>query len=117
MHSISLFYVMKHQIHQIKINCFYGRDMLTKKGEICDNFLKFVHRKSGLTGWDLVKAVVDTLNELGLDLKNCWGQCYDGAGAVSGVVNGLFALIVKEHENALYTHCAIHRFNLAIRTS
>ena len=72
--------------------------MLTKKGEICEDFLKFVHCKSGLTGKDLFKEVVDTLNELELDLKNCRGQGYYGAGAVSGVVNGLSALILKENE-------------------
>ena len=79
--------------------------------------MKFVHCKSGLTGKDLFKEVVDTLNELGLDLKNCRGQGYDGAGAVSGVVNGLSALILKENEKARYTHCANHRLNLAISTS
>ena len=79
--------------------------------------MKFVHCKSGLTGKDLLKELVDTLNELGLDLKNCRGQGYDGPGAVSGVVNGLFALILKENEKALYTHCANHRLNLAISTS
>ena len=65
-----------------------------KRG-ICEDFLKFVHCKSDLTGKDLFKEVVDTLNELGVDLKNCPGQGYDGAGAVSGVVNGISALILK----------------------
>ena len=88
-----------------------------KKGEICEDFLKFVHFKSGLTGKDLFKEVVATLNELGLDLKNCRGHGYDGAGAVSGVFNGLSALILKENEKALYTHCANDRLNLAISTS
>ena len=88
-----------------------------KKEEICEDFLKFVHCKSGLTDKDLFKEVVDTLNELGLELKNCQGQGYDDAGAVSGIVDGLFALILKENEKALYTHCANHRLNLAISTS
>ena len=60
---------------------------------------------------------MDTLNELRLDQKNCLGQGYDGAGAVSGVVNSLSALILKENEKALYTYCASHRLNLAISTS
>ena len=88
-----------------------------KKGEICEDFLKFVHCKSGLTSRDLFKEFVDTLNQLGRDLKNCRGQVYDGAGAVSDVVNDLSALILKENEKALYTHCANHRLNLAISTS
>ena len=79
--------------------------------------MKFVHCKSGLTGKDLLKEVVDTLNELELDLKNCRGQGYDGAGAVSDVVDGLSALILKKNEKALCTHSANHRLNLAINTS
>ena len=85
--------------------------------EIRSQNLKFVHCKSGLTGQDLFKEVVGTLNELGLDLKNCRGHGYDGAGAVSGVFNGLSALILQENEKALYTHCANDRLNLAISTS
>ena len=34
---------------------------------------------------------------------------YYGAGAVSGHVNGLSALIMSENSKALYTHCASHR--------
>ena len=75
---------------------------------------EFVHCKSGLTVTDLFKEVVNTLNKLGLDLKHCRGQGYNGARAVSGVVNGFSALILKENEKALYTNCANHRLNLAI---
>ena len=79
--------------------------------------MKLVHCKSGLTDKDLFKEVVDTLNEPRLDLKICRRQGYDGAWAVSSVLNGLSALILKENEKALYTHCANHRFSLAISTS
>ena len=34
---------------------------------------------------------------------------YYGAGAVSGLVNGLSGLIMRENSKALYTHCASHR--------
>ena len=34
---------------------------------------------------------------------------YYGAGAVSGHVNGLSGLIMRENSKALYTHCASHR--------
>ena len=90
---------------------------VVKKGKTCKDFLKFVHCKPGLTGKYLFKEVVDTINELELDLKNCWRQVYDDSGAVSGVVNGLSALILKENENTLYTHCANHRLNLAMSIS
>ena len=88
-----------------------------KKSEICEDFLKLVHCKSGLTDKDLFKGVVDTLNEPRRDLKICRRQGYDGAWAVSGAVNGLSALILKENEKVLYTHGAKHRLSLAISTS
>ena len=62
-------------------------------GDICEDFLKLVHCKSGLTGRDLYNEVTEALTSFGLDLQNCRGQGYDGAGAVSGHFNGLLALI------------------------
>ena len=88
-----------------------------KKGEIYEDFLKLVHCKSGLTDKDLFTGVVDTPNEPRRDQKICRGQGYDGAWAESGVANGLSALILKDNEEALYTHGAKHRLSLAISTS
>ena len=51
---------------------------------------------------------------MNLDIQNCRGQGYDGAGVVAGKVNGLAALFLKENPKALYTHCASHRLNLSI---
>ena len=100
-----------------KEQLFFCLRYIDKKGEICEDFLKLVRCKSGLTDKDLFKEVVDTLNEPRLDLKICRRQGYDGAWAVSSVLNGLSALILKENEKALYTHCANHRLSLAISTS
>ena len=86
-------------------------------GDICEDFLKFIHCKSGLTGKDLYNEVTEALTSFGLDLQNCCGQGYDGDGAVSGHFNGLSALILRENSKALYTHCASHRLNLVIGTS
>ena len=86
-------------------------------GDICEDFVKFIHCKSGLTGKDLSNEVTEALSSFGLDLQNCCGQGYDGAGAVSRHVNGFSALILRENSKALYTHCASHRLNLVIGTS
>ena len=86
-------------------------------GDICEDFLKFIHCKSGLTGKDLYNEVTEALTSFGLDLQNCRGQGYDGAGPVSGHVNGLSALTLRENSQALYGHCASDRFNLVIGTS
>ena len=90
---------------------------VNEDGDICEDFLKFIHCKSGLTGKELYNEVTEALSNFGLDLQNCHGQGYDSAGAVSGHVNGLPALILRENSKALYTHCASHRLNLLIGTS
>ena len=86
-------------------------------GDICENFVKLIHCKSGLTGKDLYNEVTEVLSRFDLDLQNCRGQGYDSAGAVSGHVNGLSVLILRENSKALYTHYSSHRLNLAIGTS
>ena len=54
------------------------------------------------------------VNELGLDIKNCRGQGYDGAGAMSGFRNGCSANILEINRKALYTHCFSHQLNLVV---
>ena len=90
---------------------------LNDDGDICEDFVKFIQSKSGLTGKNLYNKVTEALSSFGVDLQYCRGQGYDGAGAVSGHVNGLSALILREHSKALNTHCASHRLNLVIGTS
>ena len=88
-----------------------------KNGDICEDFLKYIHCQSGLTGKDLYNEIISSLESFNLDIQNCLGQGYDSAGAVAGKVNGLAALFLKENQKALYTHCASHRLNLAICSS
>ena len=42
------------------------------------------------------------------------GQAYDGAGNMSGSVNGTAAIITREYPQAVYLHCASHCLNLAV---
>ena len=65
-------------------------------GDICEDFLKFIHCKSGLTGKDLYNEVTEALSSFGLDLQNCRDQGYYATGAVSGHVDGLSDLILRE---------------------
>ena len=88
-----------------------------ENGDICEDFLKYIHCQSGLTGKDLYNEIISSLESFNLDIQNCLGQGYDGAGAVAGKVNGLAALFLKENPKALYTHCASYRLNLAICSS
>ena len=69
-----------------------------------------------LTGNTLVGAIKDTLC-MNLNLSRCRGQCYDGAGNMSGAKHGTSTQILKQGERALYTHCYGHALNLAVGDS
>ncbi|KAM7306746.1 zinc finger MYM-type protein 1-like [Ixodes scapularis] len=59
-------------------------------------------------------AILQTLEELGLNLKNLVGQGYDVCSSMSGCISGLQARIRKKQPRALYFHYASHRLNLLV---
>ena len=81
---------------------------------IREEFIAFMNCKWGLSGAQLAKLLLETLNDLTLSLEDCRGQGYDGAGAVAGHINGLSAQILNLNKKALYSHCYSHRLNLAV---
>ena len=70
-----------------------------------------------MSGKALAETVLGGLIDHGLDIRNCHGQGYDGAAAVSGHINGLSAHICKINNKATYTHCHSHRLYLVIGAS
>lgn len=86
-------------------------------GVINEDFLEFVHCADGTTGDHISKHIKTSLSKLGIDMADCRGQCYDGAGSMAGKNKGAAALIYKEYPKALYIHCASHRFNLCLMAS
>ncbi len=58
--------------------------------------------------------ILTFLGSHGLNPTKLRGQAYDGAGKMSGRVNGTAALITKDYPLALYLHCAYHNLNLAV---
>ena len=81
---------------------------------IREEFLGFLHCGLGLSGKALAETVLGGLITLGLDIRNCRGQGYDGAAAVSGHINGLSAHICKINSKAVYRHCHSHRLYLLV---
>ena len=61
-----------------------------------------------------VKVIFDTIQKMGLKIKNARRQCYDGASTMAGVKNGVAAKIKLMNEAALYTYCYGHALNLAV---
>ena len=81
---------------------------------IREEFIAFLQCKWGLSGAQLSKLILESINDLTLSIDDCRGQGYDGAGAVAGHVNGLAAHILRLNKKALYTHCYSHRLNLSV---
>ena len=86
-------------------------------GVIREDFIKFVHCKSGISGAAISDSIKSEIRSLGLTLDNCRGQGYDEAGNMAGRYNGAAALIKNDYPKALYVHCASHRLNLCVRSS
>ena len=89
-----------------------------KDYNIREDFVRFIHCKLGLTGKDLSTVLLKCItDDLKLNIEDCRGQGYDGAGAVAGRINGLSSHILRLNKLALYTHCVSHRLNLVVASS
>ena len=62
-------------------------------------------------------VIKDVLIRCSLPIVMCRGQAYDGAGNMSGIRNGVQALVKREAGCALYVHCFAHSLNLCIEVS
>ena len=63
----------------------------------------------------LFNVIKDVLVRCSLPIDNCIGQAYDGAANMSGVRNGVQALMKKEADHCLYVHCFAHSLNLCVQ--
>ena len=88
---------------------------VTEDDEICEDFVEFVECENGITGLALAEKIKSALQDkYGIDMINLRGQCYDGAGNMSGVRNGLTARVTQEFPKAVYTWCSSHKLNLCV---
>ena len=60
-------------------------------------------------------SIKDLLCWCSLPLSQCRGQAFDGASNMSGIRNGVQALLKKVEERALYVHCLAHNLNLCLQ--
>ena len=87
-----------------------------------------------MTGKAVAEPISKGVHDLGLDMSLCRytniiskdtsdytsffyfrGQCYDGAGNMSGPVKCAAAIIKKSYLMAKYVHCSSHQLNLCIK--
>lgn len=82
-------------------------------GVIHEEFVGFKYAES-VNAESLCKYITEHLFDLGIDIKACIGQSYDGASVMSGHLSGVQARIKEYSEMALYVHCYAHRLNLVV---
>ena len=80
--------------------------ILDSTKNVREEIVRFYLCEDGTTG--------AAIKDLGLSMDDCRGQCYDGAGNMSGRLNGASSLIRAEHDKAIYVHCMNHRLNLCV---
>ncbi|XP_048583324.1 zinc finger MYM-type protein 1-like [Nematostella vectensis] len=78
-----------------------------------EDFIGFYHIPD-ISSDTIVSALKDALTRSDIPLKSCRGQCYDGAGNMSGVKNGAATKIQAEVPQAHLTHCHGHALSLAV---
>ncbi|KAL4126007.1 hypothetical protein QTP88_010239 [Uroleucon formosanum] len=80
---------------------------------IKEEFLGFTELLS-TTGLKIKDVILKQIDAFGLSMTNLRGQGYDGGSNMSGINNGVQALILNEQPLALFTHCFNHVLNLVI---
>ena len=84
-----------------------------KDGQSIEQHVAFIECQS-TTGKAICGKIVEELKRLQIDIRNCRAQSYDGAGAMSGHLNGCQALLRNIVPQAAFYHCSSHQLNLAL---
>ena len=79
--------------------------------EIEESFIDFIETEEK-TGVGLAAEIMKKLEQDGLPLTECRGQCYDNGANMAGVYKGVQAQILKMNGHARFVPCAAHTLNL-----
>jgi len=60
----------------------------------------------------LVESLLNFLDKVGIDFKNCRGQSYDNASNMSGCISGVQARLKDINTAAVFIPCSAHSLNL-----
>ncbi|CAG2212069.1 unnamed protein product [Mytilus edulis] len=92
------------------------RYVYSDTNDIREYFLGFVE-PGQVDAEHIFKAILENIQNSGLNLVNLRGQGYDGASVMSGVVSGVQQRIKEQCPNAPYVHCKSHNLNLVVTDS
>ena len=70
-----------------------------------------------LSAKSITHEILERVSEIGLNIRNCVVQGYDGASSFSGHLNGVAKQIKESAPMAVYVHCASHVLNLVLNES
>ncbi|GJQ79354.1 hypothetical protein Trydic_g16215 [Trypoxylus dichotomus] len=77
-----------------------------------EHFLEFLNVMS--TGKNLTDVLLEELDKIGLEIRDCRGQGYDNGSNIKGSYSGVHARILEINPMAFYMPCASHSLNLLI---
>ena len=84
--------------------------------EICEVFIEFVELER-ITGEATGNAIIKFYSDIGVEIAECRGQCYDGAANMQSQKKGAASYVLKESPKAIVTHCCSHNLNLSLTIS
>ena len=84
-----------------------------KDNKPVERLVSFIACES-VTGAAICTTILDALATFGLDARFGRAQTYDGAGSMSGHLNGCQAKFRESVPKATYYHCSSHQLNLAL---
>jgi len=85
-----------------------------KNLNIREVFMGFMDVTADTSGKSIAETILQIFTDWDLDIQDCRGQKYDGAGNMAGKINGAAAIIRNTNPKALYTHCNSHCLNLVL---
>ena len=112
MHSISADEVTSSNVEILSICVRY----LDRFQNICGELIGFLNLER-ITGENIEEAILKFYHELGLDVKECKGQCDNGAANMQSKKKGVASVILREAPNSIVTHCCSHNLNLSLASS
>ena len=84
--------------------------------DIREVFLQFLDLER-ITGSHIGAALLSFYKSSGIDIKQCRGQCYDGAPNMESEKSGTASWILREYNKAITTHCCSHNLDLSLAST
>ena len=100
--------IESHHVDQLPLRIRFVDD----KKNILEEFLEF-GKCTRVTGKAITNQIIH-IEKVGLDIKDCRGQGYNGASNMSSQAVGVQAHIKTLREKAVYTHCCGHNLSLVV---